>query len=434
MAKRLMVILVIYSFLFLSVGCSSNTGEISTPTSESKPQTEQSATSFPTPKSEDLGTETPTSTAVESSSRPEPDVKLPDGKGAFYGKVMWGDKAVAGSTVIADTQNPGVVSLSEQSGQFSTRTDNEGDYVLIVEPDTYYIGCTLPNSDYITYETSFVHGLSGANSHDARTGKFTLVDLEANDWAIELTSPGCSGSKPTLETNTPTLVWEPYDWAKYDGQEGYYEVTVGIIEDGYQTIIEDRTTQESYAIVNSLKPGQYEWEIRAFSSSGKEIAGTASEFGFSIPSSATAPRFSSPQPSMRTQVLVGTSDIGEIADLDGAKISVSDEASKYIVETALGVYQVECGILSVPTGDIQLALDRGLISAAIIGNHPSSELQHIIDSLDARIIPWDEQAIQSLADQYSEVAATVLPANTYDGQDNEILGFTIYGIEGENVH
>jgi len=335
---------------------------------------------------------------------------------------MWGDKPVADSKVIANTENPIVILLSGEYKEFTTNTDTDGNYVLIVEPEEYYIGCTLFGSNYVTYETYM-----GFPSHtyEATSGEFTLVDLEANDWSIELISPGSRESKPTLKTNTPTLTWKPYNWAKYDGKVGYYEVVVGIIKDGYRVALKDNANQESYSVANPLEPGEYRWEVRAFSSSGKEIAGTISEYGFFIPSSAVAPRLSSPEPSMQTQIIVAMPGIESITDLDGKKLGMGTTQFQY-AEAALSTYHIDCATVAIPSQELWLALKQGVVDAALIANHPSSDLQTMIDSLGARILPWSDQAIQALTDQFLEVAATVLPANTYSGQDSDILGFTIY--------
>jgi len=369
---------------------------------------------------------TPVPKPTTPTPRQKPDITLPAGKGAFYGNVMWGDKPVVGGEVIADTRNPAIISFSSEYKRFVVKTDNEGDYILVVEPDDYYIGCTLPDSDYLTYKTSgFIPGLLGASSYEATGNEFVLVDLEANDWSIELISPGSQESKPTLKTNTPFLTWKPYNWAKYDGKVGYYEVVVGMIKDGYQVVLKDNANKESYSVVNPFEPGEYRWEVRAFSNSGREIAGTISEYSFFIPSSAVAPRSPSPEPSMQTQIIVAMPNIDSVTDLDGKKLGMGTTQFRY-AEAALSAYHIECSTVAIPSQELWLALKQGVVDAALVANHPSSDLQAMIDSLGARILPWSEQAIQALTERFPEVAATVLPANTYSNQESDILGFTIY--------
>ena len=75
---------------------------------------------------------------------------------------------------------------------------------------------------------------------------------------------------------------------------------------------------------------------------------------------------------------------------------------------------------------LQYPKGLGVFDAVVVGSHPSSDLQAMIDSSSARILPWSSESIQALIDQFPEVAATVLPANTYHNQDRDIMGFTIY--------
>jgi len=178
-------------------------------------------------------------------------------------------------------------------------------------------------------------------------------------------------------------------------------------------------------VANPLEPGEYRWEVRAFSSLGKEIAGTISEYGFFIPSSAVAPRLSSPEPSLQTQIIVAVPGIESITDLDGKKLGMGTTQFQY-AEAALSTYHIDCTTVAIPSQELWLALKQGVVDAALIANHPSSDLQTMIDSLGARILPWSDQTIQALTDQFPEIAATVLPANTYHNQDSDILGFTIY--------
>ncbi|MDD5701757.1 MAG: hypothetical protein PHU23_06855 [Dehalococcoidales bacterium] len=229
------------------------------------------------------------------SVTPKPQIILPSGMSAFYGQVLWGGKPQPKSTVIADTKPPVIVvppweSSSDKYKKFTIDTSIEGSYVLILEPGEYYIGCTLQGSDYISYKTSgFVPGLFGVSSRKIGVGETVQVDLEANDWSISLISPGNpftqydkNHSGNTLNINTPTLTWQQYDWTKYDGKVGYYKVELGIIKDGYHVVLTDRTDNPTYSVKKPLETGEYEWNVRAFSSSGGEIAGTIDEFYFLI--------------------------------------------------------------------------------------------------------------------------------------------------------
>ena len=232
----------------------------------------------------------------------KPNIALPAGKGAFYGRVMWGDKPVVNGTVIADTKPPVVVvppweSYSAKYKKFTVNTDNEGNYVLIVEPDKYYIGCTLPDSDYITYTSFGSYGLFGVFSQEITIGHFVLADFEVVDWSIKLISPGSpeSISHPPLPSetvvtvnSTPTLLWQGYDWQRYSTEQnycGYYKIIIKLYsnEKGYYTVEEGTSNNTSYNIINPLSKGEYYWKVQAYTKSGKEIAGTEREFYFVVP-------------------------------------------------------------------------------------------------------------------------------------------------------
>ena len=405
--------------LVVLMGCASQT-PAQPPNQEPTTSTEATPDSAP---AIELAT-TPVPSPATPTPRAKPNITLPAGKGAFYGKMMWGDKPVVGGGVIADTENPIIISFSGDHKRFTASTDRDGNYVLVVEPDSYYVGCSRQsNTAYHTYETWGGFPVS----HEATIGEFTLLDLEINDWSIELVSPGnpASEAKPTLRTDAPVLTWEPYNWIEYDGQTGYYMVELGIIEDGYQVVLRDTAHQESYQVTSPLEYGEYKWEVQAFSSSGKELAGTESSYYFFIPSSVVAPRSSSPEPSMQTQVIVAMPGIDSITDLDGKKLGMGTTEFRY-AEAALNIYNIECSTVAIPSQELWLALQREVVDAVLIANHPSSDLQAMIDSSGARILPWSSEAIQALIDQFPEVAATVLPANTYHNQDRDIMGFTIY--------
>ena len=418
--RKAHIVVILLAIVMLTLGACE-----SAPTPAPPPTPTPPPAPTPTPPPAPAPVPAPPETETTPTPRPKPDITLPAGKGAFYGKVMWGDKPVVNGTVIAETQNPAIIQAPGwESKRFTVNTDSNGEYVLMVPPDKYYLGCTLPGSDYVTYK-SFGFGLIGVMGREITINEFFLADFEANDWSIELISPGSRESKPTLKTNTPTLTWKPYNWAKYDGKVGYYEVVIGIIKDGYHVVLKDNANQESYSVANPLEAGEYRWEVRAFSHSGKEIAGTISEYRFFIPSSVIAPRLSSPEPSMQTRIIVVMPGIDSVSDLGGKKLGMGTTEFRY-AEAALSTYHIECTTVAIPSQELWLALKQGVVDAALIANHPSSDLQAMIDSSGARILPWSDQAIQALTDQFPEVAATVLPANTYHNQDSDILGFTIY--------
>jgi hypothetical protein len=229
----------------------------------------------------------PETTPVETTTAVTPTPEFPPGMGAFQGNVIWGDKPVVHGTVVADTKPPAIVvppweDYSAKYKQFVIQTDENGNYLLFVEPDEYYLSCSLPGSDDFTYES---YAVILSPSYKVASGEVVKIDLKALDWSIELISPGDSDydTDKTISENPPTLAWKDFDWGKYGGEVGYYQVELGIIEDGYHVIVEERTDGTSYKVPNALEGGKYNWEVRAYTQTDKELAGTTEEFYFLVP-------------------------------------------------------------------------------------------------------------------------------------------------------
>jgi hypothetical protein len=224
-------------------------------------------------------TSTDTKHAYLAAELPPP--TLPPGMGAIMGRLMWGDKPVVNGTVVADAKPPIIVWSPEEYKKFTTQTDEEGNYLLIVEPENYYLLCSLPESDYLSYE---IFGVVLPVSNKVAAGEVIKKNLQALDWSIELISPGEPeyDTGKTIDVNPPTLRWKAYDWERY-GEVGYYEVELGIYKDGLQIVLRDKTENTVYTVKNPLEQGKYRWQVRAYTKTGKEISGCREEFYFLIP-------------------------------------------------------------------------------------------------------------------------------------------------------
>jgi hypothetical protein len=263
------------------------------PAPEPAPQEQPSESPAPKPKPEPVPEPEPEKPAPVL----KPNITLPTGKGAFYGRIIWGDNPVINGTVIADTNTPAAIIRSDNNMRFTVNTDEEGNYILIVEPDEYYIGCMMPGSQYISYKTAgftfLPSGLWGVLPHKLAAGEFALVDLEAMDWSISLISPGkpeplgildkLNQDENVTANTTITFLWHEYEWDRYSANQqdrGYYTISIT----WYKTEVEKGESKKAfYVATNPLEPGEYKWEVRAFSNSGKEIAGTENEFYFYVP-------------------------------------------------------------------------------------------------------------------------------------------------------
>jgi hypothetical protein len=288
--------------LFLLVGCTVSTQTVTSTTTfttmttmqvtNQQEQTSETETTQPETTTE------PSETTMNPIITPitTPNITLSTGKGAFYGRMTWGDMPVNNGTIIAETQNPAIIQIPGtqwEAQRFTTTTDSEGNYVLIVdappgiEPKKYYLGSSLPDSEYLTY-ISFGQGLIGVLGEGISSGEFVLMNFVAIDWSIVLVSPASPISKPeyaiTVNNNTPTLSWQEYDWQRYSSEKnyrGYY--MVNIYDDNGYTILSDTSGETSYNITNPLQKGKYQWDVCAFTKSGEKIADTENEAYFVVP-------------------------------------------------------------------------------------------------------------------------------------------------------
>ena len=201
--------------------------------------------------------------------------------GAILGRLIWGDKPVINGTVTADAKPPIIVWSPKEYKKFTTQTDAEGNYLLIVDPENYYLLCSLPGSEYLAYE---IFGAVMPISNSVVAGEVVKKNLQAIDWSIELTSigePKYDTSK-TIDVNPPTLRWKEYDWERY-GEVGYYKVKLGIYENGLQMLLNDKTESSVYPVKTPLKQGKYQWEVSAYTKTGILIGGCREEFYFLVP-------------------------------------------------------------------------------------------------------------------------------------------------------
>jgi len=236
---------------------------------------------------------TPAETTPTATHIPE----LPTGMGAFQGNVIWGDKPVAHAEVVATTKLstiPEIVGPEEdipEYNQFTAQTDEEGNFFLPVEPNNYCLYYRLPWSDF-TYE--YIEGFSYfPKRHEVTSGETISVSLKALDWSIELISPGELDpfTNKVINDNPPTLVWKALDLSPSTERATYYQVVDDyqvVISKGdddyhFQAVLEERVDSTSYTVQNILEEGRYKWEVRAYTQTGKELAGTTGAFYFLVP-------------------------------------------------------------------------------------------------------------------------------------------------------
>lgn len=230
--------------------------------------------------------------------QPEPNISLPVGKCAFYGKVMWGDVPADNGMVIAETQNPAIIQMPGtkwEAERFTSTADSQGNYVLVVDSGKYYFGCSLANSDYITYQ-SFGAGLVGVLGREISVGELLLANFQPLDWSIKLISPGSTDAigypppapdEAVVVGSTPTLLWQEWNWQEYSIEQAhhnYYKISIELYDNdrGYYSVEKGTSNEPSYDILNPLQDGVYRWQVYVCTETGKDIAGTRNKLYFVV--------------------------------------------------------------------------------------------------------------------------------------------------------
>lgn len=161
------------------------------------------------------------------------------------------------------------------------------------------------------------------------------------------------------------------------------------------------------------------------------ILGVASSCLIIVVLASTLVRYSTKRvPSPYTQLLavvaVGFHGISELSNK--AKIVIQPYGPwEQWLETALETYQISFVPIIVPRPEWLIALERGVIDAVLIREHPSGAVGESIASGKVRLLPWSEQAIEAVTKAFpTATRPAVLPSNTYPGQAETIQGYAPY--------
>ena len=207
---------------------------------------------------------------------------LIEGKGAITGTVYWGDKPAVAAEVVISNQSMAYYDPTADYKKYYTETDENGNYFIMLDPGTYYLGCRI-NDTTITIQTygAFMSGT------DVVAGKVETRNISGIDWSVELISPGNSWSYEDnyqIVNNLPSFSWQ-YNENLY-GEDLNYIVTLyyyGIYDSTYyEEKIEMNSENQYYQITEPLSIGKYKWEVNAYTKSGEEVAGTSIRYYFIV--------------------------------------------------------------------------------------------------------------------------------------------------------
>ncbi len=112
---------------------------------------------------------------------------------------------------------------------------------------------------------------------------------------------------------------------------------------------------------------------------------------------------------------------------NNAKIVTTFGAHAQWLQTALETYGVSFVAINLSPLDTLDALRRGMVDAALVRGHPLPVLKEPIKLGTLRLLPWSKQAVEAVTNVFpAATRPSKLPANTYEGQAEEIQGYAPY--------
>ena len=132
------------------------------------------------------------------------------------------------------------------------------------------------------------------------------------------------------------------------------------------------------------------------------------------------------------QFLVPTeSDVATIADLAGERVGVlpSGAGVEYFLRPILSAHGIAWDDVEWVPGPQSAAADQladGSVAAAFLGGAiPTAAITQVCSARGIRFLPYDEQAMASVAGEYVFFDRATIPAGTYRGQDVDYLGLDV---------
>lgn len=136
-------------------------------------------------------------------------------------------------------------------------------------------------------------------------------------------------------------------------------------------------------------------------------------------------------PNVAMFVVPADSPIVSVADLKGRRVYLGPEGAgfEYFVRPILDAHGLSLDDLEPRYGSQQSAVDLlgdGTVDAAMIGGGvPNPALAQIAQARRVRLLPYDEQAKQTLIETYAFFEPATIPAGTYVGIDEDYPGLNV---------
>jgi len=97
------------------------------------------------------------------------------------------------------------------------------------------------------------------------------------------------------------------------------------------------------------------------------------------------------------------------------------------LNTALAKYGInlnEITVVDISPENYSHQLELGEVDAILVYYHPDSTITRLVSDGIVRIYPWTDASVREVASKFpGEIAVAYLPANTYEGQSESILGY-----------
>jgi len=151
------------------------------------------------------------------------------------------------------------------------------------------------------------------------------------------------------------------------------------------------------------------------------------------PSLGTATISLSENPDLHTHLWAVMGPFYTPADLNHARICLSSDPYGEVAEAALGTYGIDYMRVYVPSSESFLALKTGVVDAVLVTEHPWDAVLADDFETEVRFLPWSQQAIEAVMEQFSWVASAQLPANTYPWQIDPVPGYAPQSKETPNI-
>lgn len=136
-------------------------------------------------------------------------------------------------------------------------------------------------------------------------------------------------------------------------------------------------------------------------------------------------------PNVAMFIALGDSDVKTIADLAGKRVVVGPEGAgfEYFIRPLLAAhgltYDDFSPLYGTQTAAVDMLADHSVAAAFLGGAVPTASITQASSSRAIHFIPFEEQAKQSVMQEYSFYRPATIPAGTYRGQEEDYEGLDV---------